>query len=468
MKFIFSKLKLKINTSGITLMELIVAIVISSLIGGTFVTVFYKTTNADLNRATEKELERIKESLLAFYKDIGQFPKDSGSTSNIFLDLERVPPNRNRFDGSNALKTWRLSKWDGPYIQDKFNDNGYMSDAWQSDYVYNYTYGNNYCEVISFGADRASGGDDTTIRANAKSIQDDQIRATQDELNIIQIALYDYISATGSAPSTIGDLFEWEVLNMHMDESSWTGAADEVVDYSGAGNHGRAYNGVTTISGGKIGCCGSFDGAADYVGTGENLLNDVSAFSMGGWVYPKSSGNRIGFFGQNNAVGFGFINSSTVSCWTPQNSVSYSFSTLNIWYYFTVVWDGSDLILYVDARQVDSVSRNSHTNSSYAFDIGGGGIWDVSGNYFNGYIDEVCIYNIALSADEILRHYENPGHPRDYFDLHDYAFKYDEWETEYALDSMTAGSETVYYFYSYGPDKDDDSGAADDIKPDGL
>ena len=189
------------------MIELIVAIIISSLIAGTFATLFYRVTNSDLSDATETEMARIKTALLEFYQDMDQFPKDSGSISTDFLDLERQPLVDSRMDASDtSLQAWRRGKWDGPYIQDKFNDNSYMKDAWQNDYVYDYTYGNDYCVVTSYGPDRVSGGgDDIVIRANARSIKEDKIKATQDELNIIQLALNDYMSATGSAPASIED-----------------------------------------------------------------------------------------------------------------------------------------------------------------------------------------------------------------------------------------------------------------------
>jgi len=44
-----------------------------------------------------------------------------------------------------------------------------------------------------------------------------------------------------------------------MEEAAWTGAADEVIDLSGNGNHGQSFNGADTIADGKLGRCGDFD-----------------------------------------------------------------------------------------------------------------------------------------------------------------------------------------------------------------
>ncbi len=47
------------------------------------------------------------------------------------------------------------------------------------------------------------------------------------------------------------------VLILHMDEGAWDGTANEVVDSSGLGNHGRSL-GANTTEGGKFGRAGLF------------------------------------------------------------------------------------------------------------------------------------------------------------------------------------------------------------------
>ncbi|MDP8216976.1 MAG: LamG-like jellyroll fold domain-containing protein [Candidatus Kaelpia imicola] len=466
--------------SGITLMELVVAIVISSLIAGTFATIFYNVTTSELKDATRDELDIIAESLLDFYKDLDQFPKDSGAVSTDFLDLERTPTPNSRMDAAvAALQAWRVAAWDGPYIQDKFDDDSYQKDAWQNDYIYDYTYGNDFCVVTSYGPDGVVGGtDNIVVRANAKTIKEDRVRGVQDELDIIQLALADYVRATGSAPSDISSLFEWEVLNLHMDESVWTGAADEVVDNSGMGNNGTAYNGVTTTSSGKVGRAGSFDGSSDYASIADSVSLDIDgAITIEAWVkltagYPSShqmiaSKGGVAWYMSiyNNKVFFSPWINGTQTYTQGSEIVSE-----NAWHHVACSWSPATdkYYTYLDGQVDVDVTHSGSSLSTNASNLLISAYASQGDLPFNGIIDEVRIYSVTLSSDEIYQHYINPGYPRDYFDLHDYAFKYDGWESEYALGSMTVGGETVYYFYSCGSDRADDSGADDDIKPRGL
>ena len=62
-------------------------------------------------------------------------------------------------------------------------------------------------------------------------------------------------------------------------------------------------------------------------------------------------------------------------------------------------YDGSALRFYVNGTQVSSVARTgSILTSTNALQIGSDSIY---GQYFNGLIDEVRIYNAALSAAQI-------------------------------------------------------------------
>ncbi|MCL5281624.1 MAG: LamG domain-containing protein, partial [Planctomycetes bacterium] len=65
-------------------------------------------------------------------------------------------------------------------------------------------------------------------------------------------------------------------------------------------------------------------------------------------------------------------------------------------------WHG--LFLYIDGQQVAGPSgppAGNYGNSMYKVNIGGGGIYDPTGNWFRGQMDDVRIYNRALTAEEI-------------------------------------------------------------------
>jgi hypothetical protein len=152
----------------------------------------------------------------------------------------------------------------------------------------------------------------------------------------------------------------------------------------------------------------NFDGVDDYVGTGTSLLNNLSQFTMYGWISPENYGSDIGFFGQNDCIEFGFYDANTIIGWTNYGGfVSWVFNdatfSLNTMHHIVLVGSGYDLKIYVDGdlKATGGSSTSNYSTSTYDFNIGGGGIWDASGNWFNGSIDEVAIWNIALDSTQI-------------------------------------------------------------------
>ncbi len=79
------------------------------------------------------------------------------------------------------------------------------------------------------------------------------------------------------------------------------------------------------------------------------------------------------------------------------------------WYHVAGVREGKKLFLYLDGLLVaqDSTEFVYNTNTNIPLTIGnlykvGGGNWEWE--CFNGYIDEVRIWNVARSAEEIMEH----------------------------------------------------------------
>lgn len=148
-----------------------------------------------------------------------------------------------------------------------------------------------------------------------------------------------------------------------------------------------------------------FNGEDSYVSGPYELLNDLTAFTMAGWIKPTvTPGSRIGLFGQNDLVEFGFNSGNTLNLWTPSGAVTYNYPyPLNEWHHVAAVGGDGKLKIYVDGTLCASSSVNVDTfgESEYFFNIGGGGIWDGSGNFFTGQIDEVAVWFRALSTDEL-------------------------------------------------------------------
>jgi len=175
-------------------------------------------------------------------------------------------------------------------------------------------------------------------------------------------------------------------------------------DSSGHSNHATLYGDPEHVPG-RIDQALSFDASDDYAGTGKSLLSGLARFTLAAWVNAGNpAAGRVGLFGQNDVVEFGF-QGGDIHCWTSgggEARTAWTYGT-DSWHHVTVVGDGTSLEIYVDGVIIATGGSptNLYGSSSFAFNIGGGGVWDASGNWFFGQIDDVRVYKKALSSTEI-------------------------------------------------------------------
>ena len=182
--------------------------------------------------------------------------------------------------------------------------------------------------------------------------------------------------------------------------------AAATADVSGGGNAGTV-NGATPVAGGHTGggndTALDFNGTSNSVTTGASLVNGLSAFTTSGWVVADSVGSRVGLWGQNDRFEFGPNSTNgSVSAWAPPTGiVNTSAGSLLVdgvtWQHVATVHDGSGVKIYVDGVLKGSTgSAYTAGSTGFGYNIGGSGIWDGGGNWFNGRLDDVAIWNEAL------------------------------------------------------------------------
>ena len=94
--------------------------------------------------------------------------------------------------------------------------------------------------------------------------------------------------------------------------------------------------------------------------------------------------------------------------WVLPYPEAYGTATLptNTWTHLAATFDGTTLRLYVNGAQVSSVAKTgSIVTSTNPLQIGGDNIY---GQYFAGLIDDVRVYNSALSQSEIATDMNTP------------------------------------------------------------
>lgn len=183
-----------------------------------------------------------------------------------------------------------------------------------------------------------------------------------------------------------------------------------VSDASGKGNDG-IISGATWNMNGRFGASLSFDGVNDWITIADaDSLDLTAAMTFEAWIYPttelsgwhtvllkeRSSGLAYGLYASSDlSLPAVCINIDTDRC--PRGGTQLP---ANQWTHLAATYDNANLRLYVNGNQVASeYLSGSATTSSGVLRIGGNAVW--SDEFFRGLIDEVRIYDRALSAAEI-------------------------------------------------------------------
>jgi len=219
------------------------------------------------------------------------------------------------------------------------------------------------------------------------------------------------ILGSGATPESLsnGLVGHWK-----MDEPSWSGAAGEVLDSSGNSNNGVRSGDATTATG-KYGNGGTFDGTGDYTNQGSSSLYNftTSDFSISMWIKSDTltSGPVVlerGGYAFN--AGYALQITSRGAGMKAEFSINSSYSCASTttiangqWYLVTAVKNGNKAQIYINGELENS--QNYPNPSSYAGNLRFGS--NLGTQYFyDGSMDEVRIYNRALSTAEVRSLYE--------------------------------------------------------------
>ena len=185
-------------------------------------------------------------------------------------------------------------------------------------------------------------------------------------------------------------------------------------DTSGKGNDGKIEGGANWVNG-KFGKALSLDGSNDYVEIAhDDSLMVGSEHTIALWFkLDKSPGDGMGVVTKDDwAPGF-WWNTTIIRHHThdPAGTLHYIDANWNPdtnWHHVAATWDGDEFGVYLDGDEIGSgisapdVGRNPLTDKPLLFGIylttGQHGKW---GQFLSGIIDDVAIFNVALSEGEI-------------------------------------------------------------------
>ncbi len=224
-----------------------------------------------------------------------------------------------------------------------------------------------------------------------------------------------------SFPSmTHADISEGLVGWWTFNDGSGTSAADS----SGQGHTGTLTNGPVWTGGKRDGGL-SFDGINDYVDLNNNITADASDFSYAVWVKSAAGSGAIMGRGQDgsgsgwsvavddNGTGYGFNIVRTVPSIVQVPGAGGGITVvLGQWQHIVVIYrQGVSITMYVNGGFDSTISDAGSVLRSSSVGVRIGGNAGGSNAYFSGVIDDVRIYNRALTETEIKTIYMS-GTPR--------------------------------------------------------
>ena len=182
------------------------------------------------------------------------------------------------------------------------------------------------------------------------------------------------------------------------------------LDASGSGNNGTVIN-ATRVDGEVRGAL-SFNGGNSLVDIPNNaILNFDGAITLAAWIKPQATDDMRTIIGHGFTVspngqvvlqivdgryGVGSWNGSGIGAYLPVPA-----GDIGNWVHLAGVYTGTTWILYRNGVQVSNNVEplgSIQVNANWAIGANGGG----DSRFFNGLIDEVRVYNRALSESEIV------------------------------------------------------------------
>jgi len=222
------------------------------------------------------------------------------------------------------------------------------------------------------------------------------------------------------------------VAHWKLDEGTGTATADSVGSSDGTLTAGAAWETANAVSGNAVNFAGDVGRRVVPNPEGTGLLNNHAAHSVEAWVYRTAdNANRDHIFAEGGSthgyqlsvfpaaegdmVHYSIRSSSNLD----EVTVAETLIPLNEWTHVVATYDGAAgaMYLYINGQEEGSLLTGvpaSIGDPSLGWRIGGSNEADVqNGNTtnlaldsFNGIIDEVIVYDRALSPDEVQERFE--------------------------------------------------------------
>ena len=217
------------------------------------------------------------------------------------------------------------------------------------------------------------------------------------------------VAPISASTETTNDL----VLGLGFEEGTGSTTADSSIYH----NNGTLVNGPLWTTQGKFGNAIQFDGIDDRVSVDDAVSLDVTTgLTIEAWVYPTKLNNWSTIVMKELPSSFAYV---LYGWWFGADAAAGTNSggervtsgggmlPLNTWTHVAMTYNGAQQILYFNGQAVASNDyTGALTTTSLPLSIGGNN--QESNEVFTGSIDEVRVYNGALSQTDIQRDMNAP------------------------------------------------------------
>lgn len=195
---------------------------------------------------------------------------------------------------------------------------------------------------------------------------------------------------------------------------------DGVKDLSGTGNDGIIHGDPKLVKG-KVGDALEFDGVDDYVEIPDNpSISELNELSLSAWIRPSQLGPWIAVIEkavhEDWSYGFFIESDATLSLEICQKGnvlvccIGDFKVEVGTWYHIACTYDGSMGRLYVDGKLEGEMPASGPVNiTTYPLTIG----CRNGQSFFAGTIDEVTLWNKAVTLEEMQKPIRSAVAPND-------------------------------------------------------
>jgi hypothetical protein len=224
--------------------------------------------------------------------------------------------------------------------------------------------------------------------------------------------------ASNRIDAEVNEIEDGLVLYLPFEEGSGSIAYDWSQNNFDGTNSGASYSTGNT----DVGTGGSLDFSSDYVQISNDATLNPQYITFSAWlyfdtvsgsqqIYAKRSSASAGNFWLYNSGGTLYFD--TYADGSQNRFTISSFFSAGSWIHLAVTYDGTTKKVYKNGVLIDSNTDDSGTLTSVSTDVFIGKDSTADQYYFDGKIDELRVYNKALTQEEVIN-VMNSGLPSHY------------------------------------------------------